>query len=130
MKKWTKKDVLKWFKVHAEKIVVVKLQGTTLRIEGRAAGVDEIDACSADIFATGLGMVSPGLDTSISFHENSLSVHLLVRESGSKRSILSMPVSIPYGLLQLSTPAEEKRVGKARAPKREEPEFSPYELLR
>lgn len=130
MKKWTKKTVLQWFRVHAEKVVVVKLQGTTLRIEGRAAGVDEIDACSTDIYATGLGMDAPGLDTSISFHEHSLSVHLLVRETGSEKSILSMPVSIPYGLLQLSTPAEEKRVGKARARRREEPEFSPYELLR
>ena len=130
MKKWTKKTVLKWFRVHAETVVVVKLQGTALRIEGRAAGVDEIDACSADIYATGLGMAAPGLDTSISFHEHSLSVHLLVRETGSERSILSMPVSIPYGLLQLSTPAEEKRASKALARQGVEPDFSPYELLR
>jgi len=122
-------SVLDWLKKHALKKVVIRMQGTTLKVAGTLEGLAKLDACSTEIDESSLSIGLKGIQVSMSLHQNSLSMHLMAFGEKTENSLISMPVSIPYNLLILRTPEEDEKLGKSPKDREEEVTYSPYELL-
>ena len=70
----------------------------------------------------------------LSFHDETLGVHLSIYPPQGKQPAAFVPLSIPYDRLRLSTPRSKQAGadspgGKPSGEKDGEPDFSPYELL-
>jgi hypothetical protein len=118
-----RKSITDWLDAHAGRRVRLSSPGTTLRIVGRTEGIAELDACSTDVFTGELRTGLADVQISITLHDHVLALHLLVAGPKGTPSPVSLPISVPY---------ERVRLEPADAPEpaaREEPEFSPYELL-
>ncbi|MCZ6645011.1 MAG: hypothetical protein O7B79_02115 [SAR324 cluster bacterium] len=124
-----KSSVLNWFKARNGKEIVIRMRGSTLRLQGRNTGIEELDACSADFEEGALALEQVGMQVALTFHDDSLSIHCLVYRPGGTEVAVSLPISIPYDTLQLSTVEEMEKGNKSSGQEDEEPEFSPYELL-
>ncbi len=124
-----KASVVKWFKGHQGKEIVITSRGSALRLQGRTTGVQSLDACSAEFEESTLELDGEGLHVALTFHGENLGVHCLAYRPGGKEVSLSMAASIPYASLRLSTPDKENKGKKSSGRQSEEPEFSPYELL-
>jgi hypothetical protein len=120
-----REQVLAWFRAHRGRTIRLGRAGSTLKVIGRTQGVDEIDACSADILETELETGLPGVQVALTFHEDALALHLLVAQSGSKDVACSLPLSLPYEQLRLS----EAPAGESGEGPEDQEEFSPYALL-
>lgn len=133
MESWDKAAVIEWFKAQRGQEIVIRMQGGSVRVQGRAEGVERLDACSTEIEQAEMAFGHRDMETSLSFHAETLGIHLIVFRSGTREVELSLPVSIPYDALLLSTveaaKAEATKGKTARKKEKEEPEFSPYELL-
>lgn len=129
MAKLSKSEVLQWFKAHKGKSVEIKWRGTLVRLRGRGTGVDTLDACSAEYQESALEGTHEDIQVGLSFHDDTLGVHLSVYQPGGKELAVSLPISIPYDQLQLSVPEDKKAGEESSGGQNEEPEFSPYELL-
>lgn len=119
-KTWTREAVLAWLEAHGDGPLVLRQRATALRVAGVVKGVEELDACSAHYQECELLTGVPNVEVMLSFHEERLSVHLLVREPASGGIVVSLPQGIPYDELSLVDPNE--------APAKAD-FFSPYELL-
>lgn len=129
MSTWDKTSVLAWLKETGTGAIVIRMQGTPLKLVGRSKGVDQIDACSTDISEVELDVGQEGINISMSVHDNTLALHFLAKDKQTKETIVSMPVSIPFTLLAMATEEEEKARLKALRGEKDEPDYSPYELL-
>lgn len=124
MTAWSKAAVLEWFRVHAGRRVVLRRPSTLLRITGAVRAVQELDACSADYHTVDFDCGLEGVNVSLSFHDDTLSVHVLAKAPHRDETTLSLPFSIPYSDLELNlADAERERKQTDSGP-------SPYELLR
>jgi hypothetical protein len=125
-------DVTAWLNARKGQRVCVTSPGTTLRIVGRTDGIEELDACSTDVFHGELHSDLPGLQISLTLHDDALALLLLAVGKGGRAGNLSLPLSVPYERLRLDI-AEASALGTDDRPQdpaaREEPDFSPYELL-
>jgi hypothetical protein len=122
--------IIKWLDDHSGREVCLRGQGTTLKVIGRTEGVDELDACSTEIYHTELITGLDDLQVAISFHPERLALHIIGRRPGGAPSLVSVPISLPYERVQLSLAEEETtRPAHASGDRAEEVEFSPYELL-
>ena len=119
-----RKAVLSWLNAHKGQAVRLTSPGSTVRVVGRAGGIEEVDACSTDVFLGELHTGHPGLNLALTLHDVALALHLLAVAPRGAAPSLSLPLSIPYDRLRLD-PADAPEGDAAR----EEPEFSPYELL-
>lgn len=129
MSDWDKAAAIAWFKEHSGKEIVIRMTGTTVRLQGRAGAVVDVDACVTEFQESELHVGHDGLTVAFSFHDHNLSVHFAAAGPEGGETAISMPLSIPYTLLDLLT-AEALAKASARAGRAsEEPEFSPYELL-
>ena len=126
---WDKPTAIEWVKEHSGQEIVIRVRGTTVRLQGRAGGVEDVDACAAEFQEFELHPGYEHLQIAISFHDHTLSVHFSALKPGSKETTISMPLSIPYTLLDLHTSEALKKESAATGQPKEEPEFSPYELL-
>lgn len=126
MDDWTREKVLQWFEGQANKQVTIRQRGTMLRVQGTCKGLDEIDACSAHYQECMLIPSGVDVDVGLSFHDDTMSIHLIGHHPSSGRITVSLPVSIPYAEVMLGHPDEEAskkpEAGEKRIP-------SPYELL-
>ena len=129
MEPWNMTSVLEWLKNKGSGAIVIRMQGTPLKVVGTGLGVDQIDACSTDITEMEMDVGQEGIYISMSVHEHTLAIHFLLRDPKSKATVISMPVSIPFSLLVLTTEEEERARLKALRGEKDEPEYSPYELL-
>ncbi len=119
METWNFQSTLAFCLAHAKQRVTVRQRGTTLRLTGRLAALDERDACSMDLVEADVDLGIPGLHCTLSLHETTLLVHL----SGSAADTGAfIPVSIPYEDLIL-VEGEVAQPAKGTQPR------SPYELL-
>ncbi len=125
MSDWDRKAILEWFKGAAGERIVIEMRGTTLRVEGVPTGVEELDACSTQFHEVGLDSGGEKIDVALSFHESTLSVHVMIHGDKPGTASLSIPVSIPHSALILKNAAREAE----KADSEEEPVFSPYVLL-
>jgi hypothetical protein len=124
MTAWNKAAVLEWFRAHAGRRVMLRQPSTLLQVTGTVRSVQELDACSADFHAVDFECGLEGVQVSLSFHDDTLSLHLLATPLHREEATLSLPFSIPYSDLELSlAEAERKREHTDSGP-------SPYELLR
>ena len=121
----SRQAVVDWLNAHARQTIRIGCAGSTLRIECVTEGIEELDACSADIPYGDLRTEMPGVHVAVTLHDDALSLHVLMGEGTGRRARLSLPLSVPYERLRLA-PAGAPEDGDPRA---EEPEFSPYELL-
>jgi hypothetical protein len=125
MAAWTKTTAIDWFRQHAGQAVVLRQPTTLLRVTGTIRDVGELDACSADYHTVDFECGLDDVHVSLSFHDSTLSLHVLAKPLHRREASLSLPFSIPYGDLELSTqgaaPADDP-AGPATK--------SPYELLR
>ncbi len=119
MTAWTQASAIEWCRRHAGRRVILRQQGSTLLLAGQLHGVDEIDACSTDVYDAELNLDQGELQAHLSLHETTLVVHLLSHAAAGDR--LSIPLSIPYAELLLAEPAAAEPADSAP---------SPYELLR
>ncbi len=133
MKAWDKVSVIEWVKAHRREEIVIRMQGAVLRLQGKTRGVERLDACSTEIAQAEMAFGHQDVETSLSFHDETLGVHLIAFHPGTRDVAASLPASIPYESLLLNTAQElEKKAQQAAGAKKkeeEEPEFSPYELL-
>ncbi len=133
MEPWDKASVIEWIKAHRGEEIVIRMQGGAVRLQGRARRVEQLDACSTEIAEAEIAFGHRDMETSLSFHDDTLAVHLIAFHPGTRDVAASIPVSIPYGSLLLDTAEEletKTRVGAGKKKEaEEEPEFSPYELL-
>jgi hypothetical protein len=117
---WTLQKVMEFCLAHAEQRVTLRQRGSTLRLTGHLAHLDERDACSMDLVEVPLDLGVDGLECVLTLHAASVLVHV---SSGKEEARWFLPVSIAYADLVLErtdtapseAPAEELR--------------SPYELL-
>jgi hypothetical protein len=121
-----RRSIAAWLDAHDGKRVRLTCLGTTLRVIGMTHGVEELDACSTDIFHSELHTDVPGVQLAFSLHDEALALHLLAYTPDGKGAALSLPLTIPYDRVRLD-PAESPEHGELAG--REEPDFSPYELL-
>jgi hypothetical protein len=120
------KSVIAWLNAHDGQRVRLTCPGTTLRVVGITDGIEELDACSTDIYHGELRTDVPGLQIAVTLHDQGLALHLMASGDAEGLAPVSLPVSIPYDRVRLDpADAPEHRQEAAR----EEPEFSPYELL-
>ncbi len=131
MEPWDKASVIEWVKAHRGEEIVIRMRGATVRLQGTARGVEQLDACSTEIAEAAMAFGHQVVETSLSFHSETLGVHLIAFHPGTRAVAASLPVSIPYGSLLLDTAEELEKKSRAERNKEaeEEPEFSPYELL-
>jgi hypothetical protein len=122
-----RKAVTAWLNAHKGRAVRLTSPGTRLRVVGTTQGIEELDACSTDIFYAELRTALPGLQIALTLHDEEVSLHLLAQDPKGGPAPVSLPLSFPYDRLRLD-PAEAPEHGRPAA--KEEPEFSPYELLR
>ncbi|HKJ00625.1 MAG TPA: hypothetical protein VKB51_19300 [bacterium] len=117
-----RKAVSAWLNAHDGQRVRLTCPGSTLRVVGTTDGIEELDACSTDIYHGELRTGVPGLQIAVTLHDQGLALHLLAESPEGGKAPVSLPVSIPY---------DRVRLDPADAPDHspEEPEFSPYELL-
>ncbi len=124
MTEWNKAGVIDWFRQHAGRAVVLRQPTTLLRVTGTIRDVGELDACSADYHTVDFECGLDDVQVSLSFHDATLSLHVLATPLHRRQSSLSLPVSIPYADMEL-TPQREGEQDDPDAP----PGKSPYELL-
>ena len=96
-------EVIEWLNVHQGRDIVVQAQGSLLKVIGRSQGVDEIDACGVKIFECELATVLPGLRIAISLHDDTISIHALGSPTGDDQVVFSLPLSVPYDQVRLSS---------------------------
>ena len=118
MEPWTFQRALDFCLAHAKQRVTLRQRGSTLRLTGKMAAIDERDACSMNFVEAELELGLAGLHCTLSLHQTTLLVHLS-GEAGNAG--LFLPVSIPYAELALT--AEEPA---SAAPPQASP--TPYEL--
>jgi hypothetical protein len=121
---WTKTAVIDWFRQHAGKAVVLRQPSTLLRVTGTIRDVGKLEACSADYETVDFECGLDDVQTSLSFHDTTLSLHVLAKPLHRQEASLSVPVSIPYADLDLSVHRDGKPDDPAAPPPK-----SPYELL-
>lgn len=120
-----RQSVTTWLNAHEGQLVRLTSPGTTLRVVGVTDGIEELDACSTDVYHGELQTDAPNVQIAITLHDEALALHLLAGMEEGRTAQISLPLSIPY---------ERVRLDPADAPEHpleggEEPEFSPYELL-
>lgn len=98
-----RREVIHWLNVHQGREIVVQARGSTLKVIGRSQGVDEIDACGVKIFECELATVLPGLRVAISLHDETISIHALGNPPGDKEVVFSLPLSVPYDQVRLTS---------------------------
>jgi hypothetical protein len=123
MTAWNKTTVIEWFRQRVGHAVVLRQPSTLLRMVGTIHNVDELDACSADIHTVDFECGLDDVSVSLSFHAGSLSLHVLAKPLHRQEATLSLPISIPYGDLDL------RAAGEGGADAQDEEARSPYELL-
>jgi hypothetical protein len=122
----SRQDVTAWLNAHNAQRVRITCPGTTLRIVGVTDGIEELDACSTDIYHGELHIDVPNVQIAITLHDEALALHLLAGTPKGRMVQVSMPMRIPYERVRLDlADAPEHPLGASH----EEPEFSPYELL-
>lgn len=129
MAEWNKQTILEWFQGVGREKVIIRQQGTTVRVEGTLHGVDEVDACSTQIEEVELDVGDPAINVGLSFHKHALAIHLLHLPKGAKTAPVSLAASIPYGQISVTTEAAELEKKRAEQEKAAAVKFSPYELL-
>ena len=129
MDKLNKAAALQWFKSHKNQEIEIRWRGELVRLRGRCTGVQSLDACSAEYEESQLVGLHEDVQIGFSFHDETLGVHLSIYPPQGKQPAAFVPLSIPYDLLQLSTPESKKAGEESPGEKGGEPEFSPYELL-
>lgn len=119
MEPWSFARALSFFLAHARQRVTIRQRGSTLRVTGRLAALDERDACSMDLVEAHLDLGIEALHCTLSLHETTLLIHL----SGAAGDTGAfVPVSIPYEQLVLLE-------GEAPPAQRGTEPRSPYDLL-
>ena len=124
MDRGTRESILEWLKAHRGRLITLRAGGTALSVTGVCEGVEELDACSAEFQSSIVNLGVDQSEVSLTFHESALSLHVLLRHPDSGRTVLSAPLTIPYGeaILELAktpTAAEEREPeGAARSPYR------------
>ena len=96
-------EVIDWLNVNLNRDIVVQAQGSTLKVIGRSQGVDEIDACGVKIYECELSTGLPGLRIAISLHDDTISIHALGKPPGEEQVVFSLPLSLPYDQVRLSS---------------------------
>ncbi len=96
-------EIIKWLNVHQGQEIIVQAHGSTLKVIGRPQGVDEIDACGVKIFECELATVLPGLRIAISLHDDTISIHALGNPPGDEQVVFSLPLSVPYDQVRLTS---------------------------
>ena len=120
---WNKTAVIEWFRQRVGHAVIVRQPSTLARLVGTIHNVDELDACSADIHTVDFECGLDDVTVAFSFHDGSLSVHVLAKPLHRQEATLSLPFSIPYGDLELRSAADGDDAKDEAALR------SPYELL-
>ncbi|HUJ77148.1 MAG TPA: hypothetical protein VL359_19940 [bacterium] len=125
MATWDKRSVMQWFDAHGGAWVVVRERGGILRVQGRNRGVDELNACSADLQEVELQCGLSQVQVHLTLHDQAVLVHLLARPEPSTEdeARLALAVSIPYTHLVLeeipapadALPYEPRRPAPERA---------------
>lgn len=96
-------EIIRWLNVHQGQEIVVQAHGSTLKVIGRSQGVDEIDACGVKIFECELATALPGLRIAISLHDETISIHALGNPPGDEQVVFSLPLSVPYDQVRLTS---------------------------
>ncbi len=129
MPDWDKAEAIAWIKAHKGEEIVIRVKGTTVRLQGRAGPVEDVDACATEFQECELHLGHDHLHLALSFHGHALSIHFAALKPEGGESVISMPLSIPYTLLDLRTAEALAKEPAGAGQPEEEPEFSPYELL-
>lgn len=119
MEPWNLPRAVSFCLAHARQRITLRQRGSTLRLTGTLAALDERDACSMDLVEAELQLGMAGLHCTLSLHETTLLIHL---SGEAEKAGLFLPLSIPYAELVL-TAADSVQA----APPPDPP--SPYELL-
>ncbi len=98
-----RKQVIDWLNDNRGRDIVVQAQGSMLKLTGRSRGVDEIDACGVKIYECELDTELPDVHVAMSLHEDTVAIHVLGNRPGQKEAVFSLPLSFPYGAIQLSS---------------------------
>ena len=130
MEHWSKETVVEWLRGRSGDEISLRTRGGSFSLLGICEGVDELDGCSKEFIQCAVSLANTDADASLSFHDDGISVHLLLVSPQSDKTILSMAVNIPYDKVVLT----ESRPPAAAQSASDESEQaganrSPYELL-
>jgi hypothetical protein len=131
MDAWTLQKVVAYCLAHAERRITLRQRGSTLRLTGRLAHLDERDACSMDLTEVPLHLGVPGLECVLTLHATSVLVHL---SAGQGDAQWFLPCSIAYAdlVLEVADAAQAEPSAPLAEPLAEPLATgtrSPYELL-
>ena len=133
MTDWTRQRAIEWVTAHRDKRVILRRKGTGLRVEGSFPGVVEVDACSTDYFEAELYTGAPNLVVALSFHEDTVLVHVEGDRPEGGGLCVSLSSSVPYAELLLEEPgpkvAQPSGDDQHEQAEKAEDGPSPYELL-
>ncbi len=124
-----RQGVAAWLNVHKGQQVRLTCPGTSLRLVGRSDGIEQVDACSTDVYLGELRTDLPGVQIAVTLHDEVLAVHLLAKGGQPGAGQVSLPLSVPYDQLRLERADVPEAAAASESAAKEEPEFSPYELL-
>ena len=126
MTDWTRESALRWIEGHANREIVVRQRSSALRVQGTCKGVEHLDACSAHYQECELIPAGVDVEVTLCFHTDTLAVQMIAYHPQSGEVTLSLPISVNFAELLLQEPGEAPREEQK---KKNEPAFSPYELL-
>lgn len=130
MEHWSKETVEEWLRGHSGKEISLRTRGGSFSLLGICKGIDELDGCSKEFIQCAISLAHTDADASLSFHDDGISVHLLLLSPHSGETILSMAVNIPYDKVVLT---ESRPPAEAQSASDESEQAganrSPYELL-
>ena len=130
MDHWNKETVVEWLRGRKGEEISLRTRGGSFSLLGICEGVDEVDGCSKEFIQCAILLAHSEADASLSFHDDGISVHLLLLSPQNNETILSMAVNIPYDKVALT---ESRPPAEAQSASDESEQAganrSPYELL-
>lgn len=95
------KSALEFFERHPEQELRIEDPSQRIKISGKVKALYEMDLCSKFLWETELELGGGTLSLSLTFHDEFLGVHLILKQDTPPNAQISMPLEIPYHRLIL-----------------------------
>jgi len=128
MSAFNRQSLPAWLHHHRGRTIVIRARRSSLSLTGVCEGVEDLDACSTEFTSCTIHMAVPKAEASITLHDTALSLHVLLRDPGSGRCVLSVPMTIAYSDVILELEEDRERAQQLEQEAKTAPS-TPYRLL-
>ncbi len=98
---WEKTSVIQFLSVNEGKLVQIGETSTRVKFRGTLIDFNEMDMCSNTLIEVSLALLTPGLDISLTCHDDFLGIHIMTERPDLNDPEVSLPYHIRYENLQL-----------------------------